>query len=73
MKDTTKNSEEGDSKQKVDTTAEGENFSVLNGSAKTLCIPFNQPHLPAGTPCFTAGPRGTNDEAVSWCLWGRSY
>jgi len=38
------------------------------GSAKTLCIPFNQPPLPKGTKCFT----GMGD-ALSWCLWGRSY
>lgn len=39
------------------------------GSAKTLCIPFNQPLMPPGTPCFT----GQGGLAVSWTLWGRSY
>jgi len=39
------------------------------GSAKTLCIPFNQPAMPRGTKCFT----GQGGDAVSWTLWGRSY
>ncbi|GHP01512.1 hypothetical protein PPROV_000026800 [Pycnococcus provasolii] len=38
------------------------------GAAKTLCIPFNQPPLPAGTPCFVSGK-----PATKWALWGRSY
>lgn len=37
-------------------------------AAKTLCIPFDQPDLPAGTPCFVSG-----QEAKCWVLWGRSY
>ncbi len=36
--------------------------------AKTLCIPFEQPPLPAGTPCFASGKPAKN-----WALWGRSY
>jgi prolyl-tRNA synthetase len=36
--------------------------------AKTLCIPFEQPELPAGTRCFASGK-----PAVNWALWGRSY
>jgi len=36
--------------------------------AKTLCIPFEQPDLPAGTPCFASGKPAKN-----WALWGRSY
>lgn len=37
-------------------------------AAKTLCMPFDQPDLPAGTPCFASGL-----PATIWCLWGRSY
>eukprot|EP00884_Botryococcus_braunii_P010190 jgi/Botrbrau1/19172/Bobra.0077s0081.1 len=36
--------------------------------AKTLCIPLEQPELPAGTKCFVTG-----GEAKNWALWGRSY
>lgn len=45
-------------------------FHPLHNSvaAKTLCIPFDQPDLPAGTPCFVSG-----QEAKCWVLWGRSY
>ena len=39
------------------------------GAAKTLCIPFEQPPLPAGTTCFT----GNGEAATCWALWGRSY
>ena len=41
----------------------------LTGAAKTLCIPFEQPPLPAGTKCFS----GLGQDAVGWALWGRSY
>ena len=37
-------------------------------AAKTLCIPFDQPELPAGTKCFVSGLNAT-----CWVLWGRSY
>ncbi|GKY94771.1 hypothetical protein MPSEU_000442300 [Mayamaea pseudoterrestris] len=37
-------------------------------AAKTLCIPFKQPELPAGTKCIASGL-----EATCWVLWGRSY
>jgi len=37
-------------------------------AAKTLCIPFEQPELPAGTKCFFTGK-----PAECWVLWGRSY
>lgn len=37
-------------------------------AAKTLCIPFDQPELPAGTKCIASGL-----EATCWVLWGRSY
>jgi len=36
--------------------------------AKSLCIPFDQPPLPAGTTCFASGKPAKN-----WALWGRSY
>ena len=51
------------------TTGEG-GAPALSGSAKTLCIPFNQAALPAGTKCFC---QGCDRAAVSWTLWGRSY
>eukprot|EP00965_Chrysotila_dentata_P171777 5668719-Pleurochrysis_carterae.AAC.2 len=37
-------------------------------AAKTLCIPYDAPPLPPGTPCFISGK-----PAVCWVLWGRSY
>jgi prolyl-tRNA synthetase len=37
-------------------------------AAKTLCIPFDQPDLPAGTKCIASGM-----PATVWVLWGRSY
>ena len=37
-------------------------------AAKTLCIPFDQPELPAGTKCIISGM-----DATCWVLWGRSY
>lgn len=36
--------------------------------AKSLCIPFEQPELPAGATCFASGK-----PAKSWGLFGRSY
>jgi prolyl-tRNA synthetase len=36
--------------------------------AKTLCLPFVQPPLPAGARCFASGKPAKN-----WALWGRSY
>lgn len=42
---------------------------TLKGSAKSLCIPFQQPFLEFGTKCF--GECGT--DAMDWCLFGRSY
>lgn len=42
----------------------------LTGAAKTLCIPFNQAPLPAGTKCIVPG---CEHDAVSWTLFGRSY
>jgi prolyl-tRNA synthetase len=37
-------------------------------AAKTLCIPFAQPDLPAGTKCIASGK-----DATCWIMWGRSY
>ncbi len=47
---------------------EEEEYEPISGSAKTLCIPFDQPELPEGTKCFSCGV-----VAKSWCLLGRSY
>jgi len=41
----------------------------LTGSAKSLCVPFDQPFLQPGTKCF--GECG--GDAISWTLFGRSY
>lgn len=54
---------------KIQTTPTEEGGEDQGGSAKTLCIPFNQPQMPPGTKCFT----GLGDDALMWCLWGRSY
>ncbi len=50
------------------TKAENEGEEILTGSAKTLCIPLEQPPLPEGTKCFITGT-----PATKWVLWGRSY
>ncbi|EZG62789.1 prolyl-tRNA synthetase [Gregarina niphandrodes] len=42
--------------------------SGLSGSMKTLCMPFEQPHLEPDTSCFNC-----NEKATIYCLWGRSY
>eukprot|EP00292_Cryptomonas_paramecium_P033728 CAMPEP_0113717966 /NCGR_PEP_ID=MMETSP0038_2-20120614/34889_1 /TAXON_ID=2898 /ORGANISM="Cryptomonas paramecium" /LENGTH=709 /DNA_ID=CAMNT_0000645959 /DNA_START=20 /DNA_END=2149 /DNA_ORIENTATION=- /assembly_acc=CAM_ASM_000170 len=42
--------------------------TAVSAAAKTLCIPFDQPELPAGTKCFISGK-----PATAWVLWGRSY
>lgn len=41
---------------------------VLTGSAKTLCIPFEQTPLKEGAKCFNCG-----QDAKLKALWGRSY
>eukprot|EP01120_Amphizonella_sp_Union-15-10_P006502 TRINITY_DN2103_c0_g1_i1.p1 TRINITY_DN2103_c0_g1~~TRINITY_DN2103_c0_g1_i1.p1 ORF type:complete len:505 (-),score=85.79 TRINITY_DN2103_c0_g1_i1:163-1677(-) len=41
----------------------------LTSSAKSLCIPLDQPELPADSKCFC----GCNSDAKSWTLFGRSY
>mmetsp|Transcript_55509 Transcript_55509/g.84014 ORF Transcript_55509/g.84014 Transcript_55509/m.84014 type:complete len:310 (+) Transcript_55509:2-931(+) len=53
--------------EKLAGESEDERTSV-SAAAKTLCIPFDQPDLPAGTPCFISGK-----PAKCWVLWGRSY
>jgi len=40
----------------------------LTGSAKSLCIPFEQPNLEPNTKCFAC-----NSDATAWTLFGRSY
>jgi prolyl-tRNA synthetase len=45
-----------------------EAFVQLTGAAKSLCMPLDQPALPAGTRCV-----GCGQEATVWCLFGRSY
>lgn len=41
----------------------------LTGAAKTLCIPMEQPEMPAEQQCFC----GCGHKATAWTLWGRSY
>jgi prolyl-tRNA synthetase len=50
-------------------TNEVEAAKGLTGAAKTLCIPFEQPAMPADQKCFC----GCGHAAASWTLWGRSY
>jgi len=45
-----------------------EEEAQLTGAAKTLCIPFEQEKMPAGTKCFACGK-----DADVFALWGRSY
>lgn len=48
--------------------AEEDARTATSVAAKTLCIPFDQPELPAGTKCIASGL-----DATCWVLWGRSY
>jgi len=48
--------------------AEEEKGFRLTGSAKTLCIPFNQKEIPDNTKCFAC-----ENPATKWTLFGRSY
>jgi len=59
------------SKEETKAQASDETGFGLTGSAKSLCIPFDQPSdlSVSPTPCF--GDCGAN--AISWCLFGRSY
>lgn len=54
-----------DAMEKKPTTGEA---PALSGSAKTLCLPFNQEHLPEDCKCFCCGKKAT-----AFALWGRSY
>lgn len=47
---------------------ENDEEAQLTGSAKTLCIPFEQEPLKEGIKCFACG-----DKAEVTALWGRSY
>jgi prolyl-tRNA synthetase len=42
----------------------------LTGNAKSLCTPFAQPELPAGTTCVHPH---CGKPAINWTLFGRSY
>ena len=48
--------------------AENAGEDILTGSAKTLCIPFDQEPLAEGQKCFACG-----EAAKVKALWGRSY
>ena len=56
------------SKEESENLLANEGEKQLTGSAKTLCIPFEQPELKAGTKCFHCGT-----DATLYALWGRSY
>ena len=58
------NEEDDDEKEPTD-----KNVEKLTGAAKTLCIPFQQPEMPAGTNCIG----GCGSAAKNWTLFGRSY
>jgi len=45
-----------------------EDPTALTGAMKSLCIPLDQPAMPAGTKCFFTGK-----PAKRWTLFGRSY
>ncbi|KAH3759655.1 prolyl-tRNA synthetase [Pelomyxa schiedti] len=47
---------------------EEEGMEGLTGAAKSLCVPFQQPALPANTVCFACGA-----PALCYALFGRSY
>ena len=47
---------------------ENETFEKLTGAAKSLCTPFQQPELPAGTTCVLC-----NKPAINFTMFGRSY
>ena len=42
--------------------------ALLSGSAKTLCMPYDQKELDGSEKCFHCG-----NKAVKQVLWGRSY
>jgi len=55
-------------KESQQATANEDSIPALSGAMKSLCIPMEQPPLPAGTKCFFTGL-----PAKRWCLFGRSY
>ncbi len=54
-------------KEKTRETVDGEE-EKMSGSAKSLCIPFDQPEMSDGTLCV-----GCSGPAAKWTLFGRSY
>mmetsp|Transcript_49208 Transcript_49208/g.96489 ORF Transcript_49208/g.96489 Transcript_49208/m.96489 type:complete len:268 (+) Transcript_49208:983-1786(+) len=52
----------------ADGDEDAEVFEKLTGAAKSLCTPFQQPDLPAGTCCINCGRK-----AINFTLFGRSY
>lgn len=54
--------------QNVEGTNNPEEGEKLTGAAKSLCVPFDQPALPAGQVCVACA-----QPAICWCLFGRSY
>lgn len=54
----------------IESQAHNDEHFQLTSSAKSLCIPFEQPELAADTPCA-----GYNCQAMAkhWALFGRSY
>jgi prolyl-tRNA synthetase len=54
--------------QKESSVSKSDEQFQLSGSAKSLCIPFDQPPLPEDILCFQCGKK-----AKVWCLFGRSY
>jgi prolyl-tRNA synthetase len=51
-----------------DAEAAAEEGEKLTGSAKSLCMPFDEPLPPSGTPCVQC-----SKPATVWTLFGRSY
>ena len=46
----------------------GEKVEKLSGAAKSLCVPFDQPPMPADKCCVQCG-----QPAKKFCMFGRSY
>jgi len=60
--------EEAEAAEESKDEGEEEKAKKLSGSAKTLCVPFEQEPMAAGTKCFQC-----DRDASVYCLWGRSY
>ena len=56
--------------EEIHSTEQDSSFESLTGAAKSLCIPFDQPELPANTKCICAD---CGCEAKNWTMFGRSY